>query len=179
MKPGPPFSQNTLIRKLAIDSTGGRDSHSGILLKTDWAPCRSRRYTGSASYLRANSSSYDTMGKMMILLNSHRRRSLRQLFGCALCMLVIFFAIAAKASMSQPGTPQKQIASMKLQQRNAEQALSKAPQLLAATAFLILGCLSLFSSLPLMKSALAMVFAAPALQCWFSPHLVVRPPPTI
>ena len=94
-------------------------------------------------------------------------------------MLVIFFAIAAKASMPQSGTPQKQIASMKLEQRHAEQGLLSAPQILAATALLIFGYFAFFSNLPLVKVGLVIEPSAPALQSWFSPYLAVRPPPTI
>jgi hypothetical protein len=93
-------------------------------------------------------------------------------------MLVAFFAISAKAAMSQPGKPPKQLASVKLRQNSTEQNQLSAPQVIASAAFLLLAFIALFYNLPLTKNNLVIEPAEPTFQCWFSPFLSVRPPPS-
>lgn len=121
----------------------------------------------------------DRMNRMIILSKTPSSRTMRQLFGCVLCMLVIFFSVSVKVAMSQPGRAQKPFASVKLRQRNPDLGLSSNPQVLVTAVLLVFGCIALVCSLALGQLRLVIELSAPTLQCWFSPYLAVRPPPSI
>jgi len=121
----------------------------------------------------------DRMNRMIILSKTPSSRTMRQLFGCVLCMLVIFFSVSVKVAMSQPGRAQKPFASVKLRQTNPDLGLSSNPQVLVTAVLLVFGCIALVCSLALGQLRLVIELSAPTLQCWFSPYLAVRPPPSI
>ena len=109
---------------------------------------------------------------------THRRR-MRLIFGGVLCSLVLFFSVAAKVAMPQPGKAFKPIASLKMQRRTPGPAVQAIPEVAVSAVLLLIAFAESFAAPVSAKFSSAIEPQAPAFQCWFSPYLSVRPPPSI
>jgi hypothetical protein len=104
---------------------------------------------------------------------------MRLIFGGVLCSLIFFFSVAAKVAMPQPGKAFKSIGSLKMQRKIPGPSLDAAPAVAASTALFLFAFVESFSVRTAAKFSLVIEPQAPAFQCWFSPYLSVRPPPSI
>jgi hypothetical protein len=103
---------------------------------------------------------------------------MRLIFGGVLCSLVLFFSVAAKVAMPQPGRAFKPIASLKMQREISAPTLQATPAI-AVSALLFLIAFAESFALPISaKFSFPIESQPPALQSWFSSYLSVRPPPS-
>jgi hypothetical protein len=105
---------------------------------------------------------------------------MRLILGGVLCSLVLFFSVAAKIAMPQPGKAFKPIASLKMQRKIPGPTLQAAPSIAVLAAFYFLFTFAeSFAAPTAVRFSSAIELQAPAFQSWFSPYLSVRPPPSI
>lgn len=116
---------------------------------------------------------------MMTMSKTVQRRRMRLICGGVLCSLVFFFSVATKIAMPQPGKEIKPISSLKMQREIPRATLQAAPTIAVSATLFLFAFAESFTVPATAKFSLVIDPQAPVFQCWFSPYLSVRPPPSI